>query len=447
MMLSRLDGASSALRKTIPLWINGRQHVTANTFAVRSAITEKPIYECSAASQADADETLSSAVSAYPNWASTKPAARRDILLRSADLFDKRRDELEDTIREEIGADAGFARFNTATAAEMFRDAAGRLAQSLTGQIPHPQQDGQSAMLYKVPYGVVLGIAPWNAPYLLGVRAALYPIAAGNTCILKGAEMSPRCFHHIGEIFHEAGLPPGVLNILYTQRQESAAVTNRLIHAPTVRKVNFTGSSVVGSLVAAEAAKVLKPALMELGGKASAIVTEDADIKLAARECARGAFVNSGQACMSTERILVSNKILEPFREAFLMEVEKWDSGVGKSCILIQEGAVDRNRRLATDAEAKGAKLLTGDPHGRETFPDSKEESKLRLKPTVIEGVDKTMDVFYEESFGPTVSLYSIDSEEEALALANDTEYGLSCSIFTSDLGRGLRMARQVDTG
>lgn len=367
---------------------------------------------------------------------------RRDILLRSADIVDKRRHELEDTIREEIGADSGFARFNTATTANMFRDAAGRLSQSLTGQIPYPQGNGQNALLYKVPYGVVLGIAPWNAPYLLGARAALYPIAAGNSCILKGAEMSPRCFHHIGEIFHEAGLPSGVLNVLYTQRKESAVITNRLIHAPPVRKVNFTGSSTVGSLVAAEVAKALKPSLMELGGKASAIVSEDADIELAARECAHGAFANSGQACMSTKRILVSKKIIEPFRRAFLKEVEKWDSGHGKSCILIQNAAVERNRRLA-----KGAKLFTGNPYASETLSESGEESQLRMKPTVIEDVNKDMDVYYEESFGPTVSLYVIDSDEEAIRLANDTEFGLSCSVFTTNLGQGLKLARRIETG
>ncbi|KAE8371649.1 aldehyde dehydrogenase domain-containing protein [Aspergillus bertholletiae] len=446
MTLSKISG-SSALRQTIPLWINGRQRVASNTFLIRSAVTEKPVYKCSSACEKDAHDALAAAVSAFPTWASTKPAVRRDILLRAADIIGKRQQELESTMREEIGADADFARFNTATAIEMFRDAAGRLSQSLTGQIPHPQENGQNALLYKVPYGVVLGIAPWNAPYLLGVRAALYPIAAGNSCILKGSELSPRCFYHIGEIFHEAGLPSGVLNIIYTQRQESALVTNSLIRASSVRKVNFTGSSIVGSIVAAEAAKALKPALMELGGKTSAIVMEDADIELAARECARGAFANSGQACMSTERILVSKQIIEPFRRAFLNEVEQWDSGHGKSCILIQDAAVKKNRRLAKDAEAKGARLLTGNPHIPETLPESGEESHLRLKPTVVDGVDKSMDIYYEESFGPTVSLYTIESEEQAVELANDTEYGLSCSIFTTDLGRGLRLARQVETG
>ncbi|RJE25979.1 Dehydrogenase [Aspergillus sclerotialis] len=438
---------SSTLRRTIPLWINGRQRVTSNTFPVQNAVTEKPTYDCSTASEKDADDALAAAVSAFPAWSSTKPAVRRDILLRSADIVDKRRNELEETIRAEIGADAAFARFNTATTAEMFRDAAGRVSQSLTGQIPHPQENGQSALLYKVPYGVVLAIAPWNAPYLLGVRAALYPIAAGNSCILKGAEMSPRCHHHIGEIFHEAGLPSGVLNILYTERQHSRVITNRLIHAPPVRKVNFTGSSTVGSFIAAEAGQALKPTLMELGGKASAIVMEDADIELAARECARGAFVNSGQACMSTERIIVSKKIIEPFRQAFLKEVEGWDSGIGKPCILIQNAAVERNRRLAKDAETKGARILAGNPYTSEALPDSGEESQLRLCPMVIEGVDKNMDVYYEESFGPIVSLYGIDSEEEAVKLANDTEYGLSCSIFTTNLGSGLKLARQIETG
>lgn len=436
----------SSLRH-IPLWINGTARKAAKSFPVRSAITEKPIYECSSASEADVDDAIAAAVAALPGWASTNPVARRDIFLKAADLVDRRRGLLEDTLFEELGTSAAFARMNTATAAEMLRDAAGRLAQTLTGQLPHPQEDGQSALLYKVPYGVVLGIAPWNAPYLLGVRACLYPIAAGNTCLLKGAELSPRCFQHIAEIFHDAGLPPGVLNLLYTTRQDSAMVTNRMIRASPVRKVNFTGSSVVGSLVAAETAKALKPSLMELGGKASAIVLEDADIAVAARECARGAFTNSGQACMSTERIVVSRKVIEPFREAFLREVSRWDSGSGRFCTLIQEAAVKRNQRLAQDAVSKGARLLSGSPDAREKLPGSGEESKLRLLPTVLESVDKRMDIFYEESFGPTVALYTVDTEEEAISLANDTEYGLSCSLFTTDLAKALRLARRVDTG
>ncbi|KAJ5099522.1 hypothetical protein N7532_006523 [Penicillium argentinense] len=213
MTLSKLAGAST-LRQAIPLWINGRQRVTTNPFTVHSAITEKTIYQCSSASSTDADDALAAASAAFPAWATTKPSFRRDILLRSADLFDKRRDELEDTIREEIGTDAGFARFNTASAAEMLRDAAGRLSQSLMWQIPHPRENGQNALLYKVSYGVVLRIAPLERSVPPRRSATLYPIAAGNSCILKGAEMSPRCFHHIGEIFHEAGLPPGVLNVL-----------------------------------------------------------------------------------------------------------------------------------------------------------------------------------------------------------------------------------------
>ncbi|RAK71446.1 aldehyde dehydrogenase [Aspergillus fijiensis CBS 313.89] len=437
----KLAGLSpSRVPRQVPLWINGTTRTTAKAFPVRSTLTEKTIYQCSNASVADADDALASAVMAFPLWAQTKPAARRDVFLTAADLVDKRRERLENTLREELGTSAEFARMNTATAAEMLRDAGGRLAHTLTGQIPHPQKAGQSALLYRAPYGVVLGIAPWNAPYLLGVRACLYPIAAGNTCLLKGSELSPGCFHHIGEIFHDAGLPAGVLNLLYTTRADSAVVTNHLIRAHPVRKVNFTGSSAVGALVAAEAAKSLKPALMELGGKTSAIILEDADIRLAARECIKGAFINSGQACMSTERILVARKILGPFRRALLEEVARWKSAADTPCILIQQAAVARNQRLAQDAVSKGASLLSGGP-------DSSEKFQLRLQPMVLEGVDKRMDIYYEESFGPLVSLYTVDTEEEAVVLANDTEYGLSCSLFTADLAKGLRLARRIDSG
>ena len=243
----------------------------------------------------------------------------------------------------------------------------------------------------------------------------------------------------LAQVLLEAGLPPGVMNLIYVQPKDAADVTTALIEHPAIKKVNFTGSTAVGSIIAATAGKNLKPVLMELGGKASAIVCEDADIQKAALQCALGAFLHSGQICMSTERILVSSKALEAFRPALQEKVSQVFPAHAPA-VLVQSAAVDKNKRLIADAVAKGAKVVHGDP--------AKEEiSRTRMAPIVVEGTAKGMDLFYTESFGPSVSLIPFESDEDAIAMANDTDYGLSGAIFTESLARGLKIARAVETG
>ena len=279
-----------------------------------------------------------------------------------------------------------------------------------------------------------------NAPYILGTRAIVYAIATGNTCVLKGSELSPRCFWAIGAALHDAGLPAGVLNVIYHQPSDAVSVTNTMIEHNAVRKVNFTGSTAVGSILSAKAGKELKPVLMELGGKASAIVCKDAELGNAAFQCALGALIHSGQICMSTERILVHKDILNEFSEQLKSAVEKIYPSSGEGPILVAKAAIEKNKKLITDATSKGAKLLVGDI-------DHVEASKYRMRPVVVSDVKKGMDLYYTESFGPSVSLISFETEEEAIEIANDTEYGLSGAVFTENLGTGLRIARGIDSG
>ena len=218
-------------------------------------------------------------------------------------------------------------------------------------------------------------------------------------------------------------------------------VTNALVSSPTIRKISFTGSTNVGSIIASLAGKNLKPVLMELGGKASSYVCEDANVGTAALQCALGAFLHSGQICMSSERILVHKDIAEKFREAFKGAVDQVFGGEGReSPILVTSPAVDKNKRLVKDAVSKGAKAIYGDV-------DANDESKTRMRPVIVEGVKKDMDLYYTESFGPTVSMIVVESDEEAIEIANDTEYGLSSAVFTEDLRRGLKIAKQIESG
>ncbi|KAJ7450041.1 Aldehyde/histidinol dehydrogenase [Mycena galericulata] len=431
---------------TIPLLINGEERTAASTFPVVSPISHSPIWSCSLASSSDADAALAAASAAFPIWSKTKPATRRTILLKAADLLEQRADELKVHMHQEMGAHEAFTGFNIMTAAELIRDVAGRCS-AIMGSIPICQDEGTSALVLKEPLGVVLAIAPWNAPYILGVRSVLYPLAGGNTCILKGSELSPRCFHHIGRIFTDAGLPPGAINVLYTTREESPAITTQLINAPAIKKINFTGSSPVGAIIAATAGRALKPCLMELGGKGSAIVLDDADIELAAAQCTLGAFLNAGQICMSTEHILVHTAVLERFRAALQTAIAHFHPPDGHAPVLVQAPAVARNQALVADALEKGAVLLHGDHTAEEPHPETGVASDTRLRPLIVEGVTPDMALFHNESFGPSVSVIAVASEDEAVEVANSNDYGLNSAVFTKDLARALRVAKRLECG
>lgn len=432
---------------TVPLIINGKDVTTSTTFPVVSPASHKQIWAASSASLSDVSSAIESAQAAFPGWAKTKPSARRDILLKAADIFQSRAKELGEYMMEETGAEYGFSGgFNVPLSVEMLRDIAGRIS-SIAGTIPTCSQDGTAALVVKEPYGVVLGIAPWNAPYILGTRAILYALAAGNTAILKGSELSPRCFYAIGSVLNEAGLPPGVLNVIYHRPEDAAQITTALIEHPAVKKVNFTGSTAVGRIIAQTAGKNLKPVLMELGGKASAIVLDDADLKKAATQCALGAFLHSGQICMATERILVHKDIKAQFIEAFKGAAEGIFGGDKPAPVLIASAGVEKNKRLIGEAVKSGAKVVHGDHEKNESHPETKEISKTRLRPIIVDGVTKEMEIYHTESFGPSVSVIEIADEDEAIAIANDTDYGLSGAVFTENLARGIRVARQIESG
>jgi acyl-CoA reductase-like NAD-dependent aldehyde dehydrogenase len=289
----------------VPLWIDGQEVTTQTTFDVESPNTSQKLWSSSSASIQEAQKACDAAQKAFPSWKKTKAADIQTILLKAADIMESRRAELLAYMKEETGALDGFCHFNISTTIDNFRAVSG-LTSTISGAIPQTKTPGQGAFIFKEPYGVVLGIAPWNAPYILGVRAFLYPIAAGNTCVLKGSELSPKTFWAMGSILKEAGLPDGVLNIIYHRPKDAAAVTDALIEHPAIKKINFTGSTVVGSIIAAKAGKELKPCLMELGGKASAIVCEDANLQHAAFQVALGSFLHAGQICMVSKPMLLS---------------------------------------------------------------------------------------------------------------------------------------------
>ncbi|KAI9826984.1 MAG: hypothetical protein M1819_007078 [Sarea resinae] len=426
----------------IPLQIGGEEVVTETSFELESPSTHKPIWRASTASKADAVRAAEAAQAAFPAWSQMNFCQRRDVFLRAADILERRADELADYMKTETGAEDFFSKFNTNLSVQLLKDAGSRIS-SIQGSMPMCMEDGSSALVYKEPYGVVLGIAPWNAPYILGFRSVIYALAAGNSTILKGSELAPRCFWAIGSVFAEAGLPKGALNVLIHTRENAAEITTALIEHPAIQKINFTGSTAVGRIVAETAGRNLKPVLLELGGKASAIVLPDADLDKAAEACALGAFIHGGQVCMSTERIIVHASIQEQFRTALLAAVERTSPPNNGPHTLINPSAVQKNHSLISHALSHGADLI----HPPSQTHPTPHASPTRMHPTVVQNVTATMNIYHTESFGPSVSLLTASSEAHAVALANDTDYGLTAAVYTRDLGTGLRVARRIDAG
>ncbi|KAF4971803.1 hypothetical protein FSARC_1496 [Fusarium sarcochroum] len=424
---------------TVPFLINGSDHTSERAIDVVSPSSGEVVHRYHSADVKDANAAVDAAAEAFKTWRKTRPSERRDLFLKAAEIMERRRDELRKYSMAETGSDSAWADFDITTGISHIKEVAGRIS-TLEGAIPTVSDPNTTALVLREPFGVVVAIAPWNAPYILGTRSVVFPLAAGNTVVFKASEAAPRTLWAIADIFREAGVPDGVLNVIFHERANAASVTTALIEHPQVKKINFTGSTPVGRVIGKIAGENLKPVVLELGGKAPAIVWEDADLDLAALQCTLGAFMYSGQVCMSTERILVHKNIKDEFEKKLSATIEKIFSSKGDAPILIASAPVEKNKALIKDAISKGASLVHGNP-------DLEEATKTRLRPIVIKDVTSEMDIYQTESFGPTVSLITIETEEEAIKIANDTDYGLTSSVFTSDLQRGLRIAREIETG
>jgi acyl-CoA reductase-like NAD-dependent aldehyde dehydrogenase len=435
-------------QKQVPLWINGEQVTTSDKFDITDPDSGDVLWSSSTAQIEHVKKAVEAAQAALPAWRRTKAAEIQRILLRAADILESKFDDLVALWRQETGALEDVARWTLGNGISSIRDLSGRAA-NIHGSILQVQDEGRAGMMMKQPFGVVVGIAPWNATFILGTRAFTFPLVAGNTVVLKGSEFCPRTFESLVRIFHDAGLPKGVLNFVTSKSEDAAAVTNALIEHPAVRKINFTGSTAVGRIIASKAGQELKPVVLELGGKASAIVCEDADLDLAVSQCVPGTFMHAGQTCMSTERILVHESLYDKFLSGFQTGIAKLYPDDEPAPLMTMSSTAKKNRELIDDAVGKGAQTVTiGDSSSRSSNGNSHAaHHPRRLRPTIVTKVTSEMDIYYTESFGPTISVLSVRSDDEAISIANDTQYGLSGAIFTKDLRRGLRMAQEWDSG
>jgi acyl-CoA reductase-like NAD-dependent aldehyde dehydrogenase len=425
---------------TIDLLIGGIPKPGSATFTRHDPVTGALVTTAAAATVADAVEAADAAAAALPGWAAKGPNERRAMLTKAAAALEARAPQFIDAMMGEIGATEGWARFNLGLSASMIREAAG-LTTQIAGEVIPSDKPGCIALALREPAGVVLSIAPWNAPIILATRAIATPLACGNTVILKASELCPRTHGLVIEAFIEAGFGGGIVNLITNAPADAPAIVGALIDHPAVKRINFTGSTAVGRIVAVRAAQNLKPVLLELGGKAPLLVLEDADLDEAVKAAAFGAFMNQGQICMSTERIIVSDAVADAFAVKFKAKVATMAAGnprEGKTPLgaVVDAKTVRHIEALAADAIAHGAVELTGGPAEGVVMPAK-----------VIDHVTPAMKLFREESFGPIVAVIRARDEAHAIELANDTEYGLSAAVFTKDTARGLRVARQIKSG
>lgn len=397
--------------------------------------------QAEAMTAADIPAIAARAAAAFPAWAAMGPNARRAVLMKAATELEARADAFVEAMMSEIGATKGWAMFNLGLAASMVREAAA-LTTQISGEVIPSDKPGCVSMALREPVGVILGIAPWNAPIILGVRAIAVPLACGNAVILKASEQCPRTHSLIIEAFADAGFPEGVVNVVTNAPADAPEVVGALIDAKPVKRINFTGSTAVGRIIAKRAAEHLKPCLLELGGKAPLVVLEDADLDEAVKAAAFGAFMNQGQICMSTERIIVVESVAADFAASFKAKVTTLAVGDPREGATPLGAVVDAKtvahcQSLIADALAHGAQLLNG---GNTTH-------NVLMPAHVVDGVTQDMKLFRDESFGPVVGITHARDEAHAIELANDSEYGLSAAVFTRDTARGLRVARQIHSG
>ena len=411
------------------------------TFARRHPTDDRLITTVAAATLADARAAADSASRAFSSWSQTGPTERRRILLRAADLVEEKVAEFVRTMALEVGASELWSRFNVGLTANLLREAAS-LATQIQGETLPTDKRGALSMTIRQPVGVILSIAPWNGPVVLAARALAYPLVCGNTVVFRASETSPRTHALLVEILHAAGLPAGTLNMITTTPADAPAVIDELISHPAIRRINFTGSTRVGRLIAQKAALHLKRCLLELGGKSPLIVLKDANLDDAVRAAVFGSFLYQGQICMSTERIVVDASIADEVAARIAAQVRALPSGDPAhmpSCVIGPMAFHESGARinvLIEDALAKGATLVVGGRADGATMPA-----------TVLDHVTAEMAIYDAETFGPITVMIRARDTADAVRIANDSAYGLAASVFSRDVTAAIEVAMQLQSG
>jgi acyl-CoA reductase-like NAD-dependent aldehyde dehydrogenase len=431
------------MKREYKMYINGEWHdaLDGSTYDDYNPYSGEVFARVPAGKPADARRAIDAAAAAFPSWSHTLPAERQALFLKAADILEKKRDEIVPFLAEETGCTFGFAMFQAGFTPSLLREAAAQVHQA-NGEIIPADLPGAFYMAIRQPVGVVVGIAPWNAPLILSLRSICLPIAYGNTAILKpSTESAVAGGVVIASVFHEAGFPKGVFNLITNGPGGSGEIGDEFIENAKVRRLSLTGSTSAGRQLAEKAGRHLKRVALELGGQNPLIVLRDADIDQAVSAAAFGGFLHQGQICMSTRRVIVEKPIAKEFIQKFVEKASSFKVGnpmepdtiIGP---LINKHQFDEVKRSVEAAVRDGAKILCGG-----------KSKGLCYYPTVLTNVKPGTPFSCEETFGPVVTVIEVESAEEAVAVANDTMYGLSASVFTGDFVKGLDIAERIESG
>lgn len=422
------------------LYINGQWQQTGSQFddlnpsdgALWARIPDGGVSETRAA--------IDAAHAAFPAWAGLKFQDRADYMLKIADVIARKAPAFIAAAQSEGGGWHGKGAYEVKALSEIFKSAAAACYAPI-GEVL-PSLNGKVSQAVRVPMGVVSVLSPWNFPGILSARPFSFIMAAGNTIVLKPSEETPFMGGlFFAEVMEEAGLPPGVFNVVTCSRDKVAEVGDELIDNPVVKGVAFTGSTAVGRRIAAKCGAHLKKACIELGGKDSLIVLDDADMERATSAASFGAFMHQGQVCMSVEKVLVQDSAYDSFLQGFVARAAKLRTGnvADKSNVigpLINDRQAANVQHQLDDAVAKGAKIALG----------GKVQGRF-VEPTIVTHVTPDMDIWREETFGPVAVVVPFRTDAEAIAMNNDTEYGLSSGIITANEHRAMEIAQRLETG
>ena len=429
------------------LFIDGKWQAADGdlTFEVTDPATGEVIGTASDAGAGETARAIAAASDALPSWSQETAYRRAEVLWAAHDLMVERTEDLARLMTLEQGKPLKAARNEVRYAADFLAWFAEQ-AKRVYGQTIPSSRNDHRFMVLKQPVGVVAAITPWNYPMSMITRKLAPAVAAGCTMVLKPAEQTPWCAAAVFQVLEDAGLPRGVANLVTTSRP--AEVGDRLLDDATVRKLTFSGSTEVGKLLAARAAATMKRVSLELGGHAPMVVFDDADPVHAAKGASLVKFLNTGQACISPNRIYVQRGIAERFTEALVARTSALVAGRGEEPKvgigpLVDQAALDKVQRQVDDAVARGARLL----HGGHRLVDDGLDRGFFFAPTVLADVDESMVIYHEETFGPVAAVIEFDTEDEVIAKANDTEYGLASYIYTHDLSRAVRVSEALRFG
>jgi succinate-semialdehyde dehydrogenase / glutarate-semialdehyde dehydrogenase len=419
-------------------WIDGSE---GDTIAVEDPSTEETLIEVASGNKDDAFKALEAAAGAQKEWAATAPMERGEILRRAYEAMKERADDLALLMTLEMGKPVEESKAEITYAADFFWYYAGE-ASRVEGHYGVSYNGKGRVMVMQQPVGPTILITPWNFPMAMGTRKIGPAIAAGCTMVWKPAKQTPLCALALTQILEDAGLPPGVLNLLLAK--SSGETMEPLIKDPRARKLSFTGSTEVGRTLIAQAADQVLKVSMELGGNAPFLIFEDADLDAAVEGALLAKMRNIGEACTSANRFHVAGAVADEFAQKLAEKMGALKLGRGtepdvKVGPLIDDSQQQKVKELVDDAVSKGAETVVGGhiPDGRGYF----------FEPTVLRNIPDNARVLKEEIFGPVAPVKDFSAEEEAIAAANDTEYGLVAYVFTRDIKRALRVCEGLETG